>query len=243
MNISVVTINLNKRAGLRRTLASLRGQTDRAFESIVVDGGSTDGSQDEIARFDDVVTSATSERDSGIYEAWNRGIARATGRVIALLNSGDAYHPDVIATLAARVTADRDAARKVFSGHTVTVENGKLLKSYGNRLRSNLWFGIGIVHPAMFVGREVYDAVGQYAPISIASDTDFVLRCVRRGVEFAPLEALVYMEAGGVSVQHAVKAFRQYTESLARHGFCGTATATALGHAYGAYKGMRRAFR
>jgi glycosyltransferase involved in cell wall biosynthesis len=242
-SISIVTINLNRRVGLRRTLASLRGQTDRDFEVIVVDGGSTDGSQHEANDFADVVDAFTSESDAGIFDAWNKGVARASGDVIALLNSGDAYHPDVIATVRAAVEGRTGGRSEIFCGNTLTVENGRPLKSYGNRLRDNLWFGIGIVHPAMFVGRDVYRTVGSYEPISIAADTDFVLRCVRHRVPFRPLDMLTYMEAGGISVQNAVTAFSQYTGALARHGFCRPSTARGLAFAYRMYKRVRRKSR
>jgi glycosyltransferase involved in cell wall biosynthesis len=241
MRISIVTINFNKRAGLRRTLASLRGQTDRDFELIVIDGGSTDGSQQEIEAFRDIIHDAVSERDSGIFDAWNKGIRRANGEVIALLNSGDAYHPEFIATARACIeSSGQPIGRRIFCGNTVTLENGAVLKFYGNQLRRVLWFGIGVVHPGMFVGREVYDTVGLYHPISIASDTDWVLRCVRQGVRFEPMNALVYMEAGGVSATQAVKAFSQYTEALARHRFCRPFTARQLSWSYAVYRWLRK---
>jgi glycosyltransferase involved in cell wall biosynthesis len=243
MDISVVTINLNKRAGLRRTLGSLRGQTDRDFELIVVDGGSTDGSLEEIARFDDVVDTSVSEKDKGIFDAWNKGIAQARGDIIALLNSGDAYHPDVVATVRRAVAEDARANEKIVCGTTIMVDDGRLVKKHPNALPSHLWFGIGIVHPAMFIGRRVYDSIGRYEPISIASDTDFVLRCIRRGVQFRAADYLVYMEEGGVSATQASKGFSQYAEALARHGFCRPVTATLLSRSYAVYRRLKRTFR
>lgn len=240
MEISVVTINLNKRAGLRRTLSSLRGQTDRDFELVVVDGGSTDGSDGEVADFRDIVDTSVSERDQGIYDAWNKGIARTRGDIVALLNSGDAFHPDVISTIRAVASRHADAASKVFTGTTMTVDDGRPVKVYGNQLRSTFWFGIGVVHPAMFIGRRVYEAVGSYEPISIAADTDFVLRCVRRGISFCSVDLLVYMESGGVSVKNAEKAFAQYADALARHDFCSPFAAKLLSHSYSCYARLLR---
>lgn len=218
----------------------MRGQTDRDFELIVVDAGSKDGSADELANFDDIIQWSCSERDRGIFDGWNKGIARAEGDVIGLLNAGDAYHPEVIATVRATVRADAEANRSIYCGRTVMIDGGAVRKLYPNSLRRWLHFGIGVVHPAMFVGRGVYEAVGAYRDISIASDTDWVLRCVRHGVRFVPTDLLVYMEGGGVSDRNAIAAFSQYTDALVEHGFCGRLTGRALAHAYGVYKRARR---
>ena len=239
MKISIVTINFNNRGGLRRTLSSLRGQTDRDFESIVIDGGSTDGSQLEQRDFSDVVSTFVSEKDGGIHDAWNKGIARCSGDLIALLNSGDCYTPDVIETARAR-TADWGQTARILCGFTATVVHGQLLKSYTNRLRTNLFAGIGIVHPATFMTREVYRRIGTYHPIRIASDTDFILRCIRGAVEFVPADFLVLMEAGGVSARLRATAFRQYTEALVRHRFCNPLTGRLLASAYGVYRNVLR---
>lgn len=236
MKISVVTINYNNRAGLRRTLSSLRGQTDRAFELIVIDGASTDGSREEVESFRDVVTTVRSEPDAGIFDAWNKGIAETSGDLIALLNSGDTYHPEVIETVRAAARGCTSPAPRIFCGNTVTVGGGAVRKCYGNRLRRLLWAGIGVVHPAMFMDRAVYDLVGDYRPITIASDTDFVLRSIRAGVRFIPTDMVVLMDTGGISDRQAIHAFAQYSDALVEHGFCAPTFGRILAKAYAAYR-------
>ncbi len=97
MILSIVTINYNNAEGLRKTLASVASQTYRDIEHIIVDGGSTDGSVDVIREYEQQLhlTQSTkhllwsSENDNGIYDAMNKGVKRATGEYVWILNSGD----------------------------------------------------------------------------------------------------------------------------------------------------------
>ena len=98
MKISIITINYNNREGLSRTLASVAEQTCRDFEYIIIDGGSTDGSVEEIQHHAAIIDYWVSEPDGGIYNAMNKGIAKAQGDYCLFLNSSDMlYSPDIIA--------------------------------------------------------------------------------------------------------------------------------------------------
>jgi len=237
MKLSIVTINLNKREGLLRTLESLARQSERDFELVVVDGGSTDGSLEVCTKYEKLINRLVVEKDDGIYDAWNKGVRAATGDLIGLLNSGDEYHPGVVATVArAARQLEPGGPPAMFCGNTYIVENGTLLKMIGNTVRRNVLFGIGVSHPAMIAERRVYEAVGAYQRISIAADSQFILRCIRAGVRFVPMSYRVFMEAGGVSQRAATKAFSQYVDCLRDLKFCGSAAALALKSAYGSYK-------
>ncbi|WP_302015691.1 glycosyltransferase family 2 protein, partial [uncultured Akkermansia sp.] len=97
---SIITINLNNREGLRKTILSVLEQKCRDFEYIVIDGASTDGSIDVIREYEHSITSWISEKDSGIYNAMNKGLARAGGEYIYFLNSGDFfYSPHVLSEI------------------------------------------------------------------------------------------------------------------------------------------------
>lgn len=92
MRITIVTINLNNYEGLKKTIDSIRCQTWRKFEWIVIDGGSTDGSKDLIESVKDELTYWCSEPDKGIYNAMNKGVAKAKGEYVLFMNSGDCLH-------------------------------------------------------------------------------------------------------------------------------------------------------
>ncbi|MCR5050543.1 MAG: glycosyltransferase [Paludibacteraceae bacterium] len=97
MKLSIITINYNNAEGLRKTLASVTAQTYRDIEHIIIDGGSTDGSVEVIKEYVNQLQISNlrfqiywvSEPDKGIYNAMNKGIRKATGDYIWILNSGD----------------------------------------------------------------------------------------------------------------------------------------------------------
>lgn len=105
--LSIITVSYNDIAGLRRTRDSIRSQTFRDFEWIVVDGGSTDGSKDFLSEHQAETAWWCSERDSGIFNAMNKGIGHAEGEYSLFLNSGDTlYAPDTLKEVFDRTPSD-----------------------------------------------------------------------------------------------------------------------------------------
>lgn len=89
--LSIITVNYNNKNGLQKTIDSVVSQTFREFEWIIIDGGSTDGSQELIGQYADKITYWISEPDKGIYNAMNKGIKIANGEYLLFLNSGDYF--------------------------------------------------------------------------------------------------------------------------------------------------------
>ena len=89
MKLSIITINFNDKIGLQKTIESVVSQTFHDFEYIVIDGGSTDGSVDVIRNHESNIAYWVSEKDTGIYNAMNKGLYRANGEYCLFLNSGD----------------------------------------------------------------------------------------------------------------------------------------------------------
>lgn len=89
---SIITINYNNRKGLSDTISSVLSQDYKDFEYIIIDGGSQDGSKDEINKVKKDLSYYCSEPDGGIYPAMNKGIDKAKGEYILFLNSGDTLH-------------------------------------------------------------------------------------------------------------------------------------------------------
>ncbi len=104
MKISIVTATYNSGESLRDTLESVLSQTYDDYEHIIVDGGSTDNTLDILREYEPRYNGRLkwhSEPDRGIYDAMNKGIARATGELVGLLNSDDFYtSDDVLASIA-----------------------------------------------------------------------------------------------------------------------------------------------
>ena len=101
MKLSIITINLNNKEGLKKTIDSVVCQTFSDYEFIIIDGVSTDGSVELIREYEDKITYWVSEKDSGIYNAQNKGIKQAKGEYLYFLNSGDALY-------------DKDTLEKMF---------------------------------------------------------------------------------------------------------------------------------
>lgn len=95
MKLSIITVNLNNKDGLQKTIDSVISQTFKDYEWIVIDGGSTDGSKELIEKYSDYITYWVSEPDKGIYNAMNKGIRVAKGEYLLFLNSGDYLYEDL----------------------------------------------------------------------------------------------------------------------------------------------------
>lgn len=91
MKVSVITINYNNKVGLEKTINSVLSQSAEAIEYIVIDGASSDGSVEIIKEFSDSIDFWVSEKDTGIYNAMNKGISQATGGYCIFMNSGDVF--------------------------------------------------------------------------------------------------------------------------------------------------------
>src|ERR1700755_616928 len=93
--LSVITIVYNNVRDIERTMLSVLNQTYPNIEYIIVDGASNDGTLEVIKRYETRITKLISEKDEGIYDAMNKGLAIATGDYVVFMNSGDElYAPD-----------------------------------------------------------------------------------------------------------------------------------------------------
>lgn len=98
--ISIITVNFNCKEDLNKTLKSIKSQDyDQDLDVIIIDGGSTDGSQELVKnKYNDLVSFTLSEKDNGIYDAMNKGIKRARGEWIYFLNAGDVFYSNAVIT-------------------------------------------------------------------------------------------------------------------------------------------------
>ena len=92
--ICIVTINLNNKDGLEKTIKSVLSQTYSDYEYVIIDGGSTDGSVDVIKKYSDKISYSVSEKDNGIFHAMNKSIDVCNSEYMLFLNSGDYFYSD-----------------------------------------------------------------------------------------------------------------------------------------------------
>jgi glycosyltransferase involved in cell wall biosynthesis len=92
MIVSIVTCTYNSEKTISQTLNSIRNQTSKNFELIIIDGGSTDKTLEILKNYSDIISLIISELDNGVYDAMNKGIMNSSGDIIGFLNSDDFYY-------------------------------------------------------------------------------------------------------------------------------------------------------
>lgn len=121
---SIITVTLNAESTIAATIKSIASQSCTLFEWIVQDGGSTDGTLQMIEDAAIPGTKVVSERDGGLYDGMNRGLARASGDYVIFLNAGDAFHSPSVLELVADKVMDNDYPGIVY-GQTILVDSDR----------------------------------------------------------------------------------------------------------------------
>lgn len=224
MKLTIVTINYNNAEGLRKTLASVAEQTYRDIEHIIVDAASTDGSVEIIKEYADVSKHTviwSSKKDKGIYDGMNRGIKKATGDYIQILNSGDILAaPDVTERMmnilnSLNVNSLNDKIE-------VTILYGNMIRDFGNgKLSKDVCFGDRVTkspqaqevewtmddfikgtvnHDPTYIHRSLYEKYGLYDEnLKICSDWKWFVNAVVFGSEklyYVPIDVTIFDTTG-----------------------------------------------
>lgn len=174
MKLSVITINYNNLAGLRKTVTSVIGQNCSDFEYIIIDGGSDDGSKEFMIANQQHFAYWISEKDEGIYHAMNKGIVKAKGCYLLFLNSGDYLFQS---NTLKKVLPELDGTELVYGNMKIAV-HAALKSGYMPRhittehmIKDTLW------HPVTFVLRSLFLNYGMYSTnYKICGDYDFFLK-------------------------------------------------------------------
>ncbi|MCM0019860.1 MAG: glycosyltransferase [Tagaea sp.] len=198
LRFSVVTACLNRADMIADAIESVRAQAWPDVQHIVVDGGSTDATHSVLSRYPDLDVSIGP--DSGVFDAWNKGLARATGDVVCILNSDDLLAPGTFARVAAEFA--RDKTVEVVSGpalNFVVRDDGDWDVVYEHREapgptlaveRMAIW---GPAINARFLRRET---MARFLPFDLAyplgSDNDFMLRLAHAAPRAAYIDDVVY---------------------------------------------------
>lgn len=188
------------------TIKSVSAQSYSNFEHLVVDGRSTDDTVAIVTRFCHPRLTLTSEPDDGIYDAMNKGLQRASGDVIGILNSDDYYvHNNVLQEVVELFTVD--PSLDVVLGDVDLVADEDCLtplRRYGSSGFKPWMLRMGLMppHPAVFVRKSAYERVGRYKhDYKIAADFDLLVRLllIDGATHLIPGRHWVRMRTGGIS--------------------------------------------
>ncbi|WP_375256325.1 glycosyltransferase family 2 protein [Yoonia sp.] len=236
MKISVVTAVRNGQKTLPDMLESLKGQIHKDIEHVVQDGGSTDGTLDVLRQVGLPDTQMQTCADTGIYDAINKGISRASGDIIGLLHSDDRLAaPDILATVAAAF--EDDTVEGVYGDlqYVARDDPQRVIRHWkaGPYSRANLQRGWMPPHPTLYLRRAVFERVGLYdTSFSISGDYDGMLRFLTAGhvrLAYLPI-VMVQMKMGGISNRsfaHLIRKSREDYRAIRRNNIGGITTLVA----------------
>jgi glycosyltransferase involved in cell wall biosynthesis len=218
MKISIITPTFNSAKTISRAIESVVKQNYSDLEYIVIDGGSSDGTQDIVLNFKDKLNvKLIFEKDNGIYDAMNKGIKMATGDIVGILNSDDLYNDDLVLSLVASSFQDPtvDAVYGDISYFSKDVSKVVRYWKAGEYQEKNLNNGWAIPHPALFVRKEIYNKYGSFdSSFEIAADYEFVLKLLKIhkiNIKYIP-KVFVKMFNGGASGSSFIQRLKGFKE-------------------------------
>ena len=197
--ISIITVVYNGAEFLEDTIQSVINQDYKNIEYIIIDGGSTDGTIDIIKKYEDQLAYWISESDNGIYDAMNKGILKATGNLVGIINADDYYLPGAMKAV---VNHTKASTADIFYGGTNIVERdcNEIFVRKSTTQDWKLYAKMSIPHPSTFVKRTIYMENLYPTNFRIAGDYYFFLKSKLDKKKFEHIDTLlVHMRDGGVS--------------------------------------------
>jgi len=205
VKISIITAVYNNENTIRDAIESVLSQTHDDLEYVVIDGKSTDKTLDIINEYKEQIDVIISEKDAGIYDALNKGIANATGGVVCFLHSDDIYEDEKVVEKVNALFEEKHVDSVYGDLVYVNKSNINRVVRYwksGEFTQKKLKNGWMPPHPTFFVKKEVYKQHGGFdTSFRIAADYDTVLRFLgvqKISTAYLP-EVLIKMRLGGES--------------------------------------------
>lgn len=184
LKLSIITVNYNNLSGLIKTFDSIKSQKWKSFEYIVIDGGSTDGSKEEIISNTEIINYWVSEADKGVYHAMNKGIKASKGEYLIFMNSGDVFFDE---NVLGNLISDFDKEYGFIYGNTECCDqDGNPIKTVypPHKLTFRFLFENTVNHQATFIKRDLFDKYFLYnEDYKICSDWEFLIYSLLIGQE------------------------------------------------------------
>ena len=209
--ISIITATFNSAKTLKDTIQSVLRQTNKDFEYLIIDGGSTDETIDIVKSYESEFSGRlkwVSEKDQGIYDAMNKGIKMASGDVVGILNSDDYFTSDDILQTVDNAFKSHEIDAIYGDIHFIRDGNPqKCVRYYSSRMFTPFWlrFGFMPAHPSFYCKREVFERAGLYSlDYKIGADYEMMVRLFKKYkiVSRYINKDFVTMRTGGASTRN-----------------------------------------
>jgi glycosyltransferase involved in cell wall biosynthesis len=205
LKISIITVAFNAGKSIEDTIDSVLNQSYSNIEYIIIDGLSTDNTVEVCEKYKDKITTLVSEKDQGLYDAMNKGVALATGDIIGVLNADDFYADhEVIANVVQKFESENIDGLYADLVYVEEEDTSKVTRTWvsGSYKENAFLKGWMPPHPTFFVKNECYKKFGNYSlELKSAADYELMLRMIHKHkikIGYLP-EVTIRMRVGGVS--------------------------------------------
>lgn len=176
--ISIITVCLNAKNTIQKTIDSVIMQSYDHYQLVIVDGASTDGTTELINKYAEMPNlTIISEKDTGLYNAMNKGIRLADGEYVLFLNSGDVFYNDqVLETIAKHLTAD-----VVYGNVERILSDKKFIEKYDGKFTAMKLFLMGkmVCHQVLFIRTAIMKKYFFDESFTISADHDMLMKCYK----------------------------------------------------------------
>lgn len=225
LKFTVITVTLNRENAIEKTILSVLNQTFSPYEYIIIDGASKDKTIEIANKYSDLFSqknikySIISEKDSGVFNAMNKGIRLATGDFISFLNAGDWYELDALQKI--QSFYEEESFDLTYGGLHYIMLDGKVINKM-SRMDHFLISTRNWNHPSMFLKREIYKKYGFGESFKTLGDFDLFLKLRKDGTKIRVIDDIItnYVADGlstnptlKLAFQRAAERYRVYREN------------------------------
>ncbi len=206
MKISIITVCFNSEKTIEKTILSVLSQNYSNIEYIIVDGQSMDNTLEIINNYIDKIDCIISEPDKGIYDAINKGILKATGEIIGILNSDDEFYDNTIISKIVSHFLDNTALDSIIGDVVFENNRQQIVRNYSSKNWNENKFSWGFMppHPSFYCKKDIYNKLGLYkTDFKIGADFELLIRFLKiQKINFEYISLImVRMKTGGVSTR------------------------------------------
>lgn len=203
--VTVITSTYNAVNDIEDSIKSVISQSYENIEYVIIDGGSTDGTLEIIKKYEKYISIFISEKDNGIYDAWNKGLSLATGDWISFLGADDEYLPDAISNYVNHIKSHNIADMDYVSSKIELVDsNKKAFRVIGKKWKWNTFKRyMSTPHVGSFHSKKYFEKFGEFnTDFKIVGDYEMLLRANNKLKTSFLNSVTVKMKIGGISNQN-----------------------------------------